>query len=253
MNNYGGDDDDGNNGDDDGNNDDDGGYNGNYDELPYCEEANGYYLGVGCADDGTFALVYYSDAYCLQPTGNTYDRLQSLNRALRSYKSCSTIYKSGNDGNNGYTLPSMLVSNSESCTSLDSGLCSDSSVMKTRKSHTSTSRHIPGVRSISSKTWLTKLKYVVAGLLLVASFVMFTGILFTNRRRRRALMQRKYRQSKRRKSKSGRSSRTKSKSRDDRSRDKSSSRRSKSKSRHTEDSGGAAGGGDGGEDAGVFT
>jgi len=196
-----------------------------------CEQVNGNYVGVGCADDGTFALLYFNDAYCLQPTGNTYDRLRSVNSALRSYKSCTTL---DNGNNGGYSLPSLLVSSSDICSSLDSSLCSDNSAMKSRLSHTSTSHHIANVMSIGNKTWLTKLKYVVAGLLLVASFVMFTGILFTNRRRRRALMQRKYRQSRRRKSKS-RSSRTKSKSRGDRddrsSRDKSSSRRSKSKSR----------------------
>merc|ERR1719232_2256876 len=50
------------------------------------------------------------------------------------------------------------------------------------------------VHSVATRSWVTKLKYVAGGMLLVASFVMFTGILFTNRRRRRALMQRKYRQ-----------------------------------------------------------
>ena len=253
MNYNGGDDDDAyDNEDDDGGN----GYDGNYDEMPMCEQSNGNYIGLGCADDGTFSLMYFSDAYCLQPTGNTYDRLRSLNRALRSYKSCSTIYKNGGNDDGGSSLPAMLVSSSDSCSSLDSSLCTDNSAMKTRRSNTGSSIHIPGSRSMGkSKTWLTKLKYVVAGLLLVASFVMFTGILFTNRRRRRALMQRKYRQSKRRKSKSSRS-RTKSKSRggdrDERSRDKSSSRRSKSKSRQTESSSKAAAGAEE-EDGGVFT
>lgn len=235
-------------GDDDyGDDDDDGGYyngNGDYDDLPTCEESNGSYIGIGCADDGTFALVYFSDQYCLQPTGNTYDKLRSLNRSLRTYKSCSNIYSNGGN-DDGSSLPSMLVASSESCSSLDSGLCTDTSAMKNRRSQTSTS-HFSGVRSIGSKTWVTKLKYVVAGLLLVASFVMFTGILFTNRRRRRALMQRKYKQSKRRKSKS-RSSRSKSKSRDDRSSREKSSRRS-SKSKHRQHREGREK-----DDGGVFT
>jgi len=232
-------------GDDDGGNDD-GGYNGDYDDLPACEQSNGNYIGLGCADDGSFALVYFSDQYCLQPTGSTYDKLRQLNRGLRSYKSCSTIYNGGNGNNNGGSLPAMLVSSSNSCSSLDSSLCTDNSAMKSRRSHTSTNHHIPGVRGLGGKSWLTKLKYVVAGMLLVASFVMFTGILFTNRRRRRALMQRKYRQSKRRKSKS-RSSRAKSKSRDDRSTRDKSTRRSKSKHRPPPE------GAEPAEEGGVFT
>lgn len=218
--------------DDDGAGDDGNGGGGGYDNLPMCEQSdNGSYIGIGCADDGTFNLQYFSDQYCLLPTGTQYDKLRNLNRSLRSYRSCSTIYKNGGNGG-GNSLPSMLVSMSDSCSSLDSGLCTDNSAMKSRRSHTSKNR-IPVKVGIAGKTWLTKLKYVAAGLLLLASFVMFTGILFTNRRRRRALMQRKYRQSSR-KSKS-RSSRSKSKSKDGRSsRERSSHRRSKSRRRDTE-------------------
>jgi hypothetical protein len=195
--------------------DDDGANDGNngFDDLPLCE--NG--IGLGCADDGTFALQYFSDSYCLKPTGKTYDRLKSLNRALRTYKSCASIYTSGNDN----TLLSYLVSTSESCSSLDNGLCSDNSAMKDRRSH-AVSHSVIG-RSFVSRTWVTKLKYATGGLLLLASFVMFTGILFTNRRRRRALLQRKYRQSRGDRSRKS-SSRSKSKSRGDGSRKPSRSR-----------------------------
>lgn len=174
--------------DDDGAKNGDGG-GGDYDDLPLCE--NG--IGLGCADDGTFALQYFDDAYCLQPTGKTYDRLKSLNRALRTYKKCPVIYSSSN-GNDGNSLPYYLISSSEPCSALDSGFCVDNSAMKDRRSHSSS--HLAMSRSFGGgKSWLTKLKYASGGILLLASFVMFTGILFTNRRRRRALLQRKYRQS----------------------------------------------------------
>src|SRR3569623_1039787 len=104
-------------GNDDGNNDD-GIYFG-FDDLPVCDQANGNYVGLGCSDDGSFGIVYYSDKYCLMPTGDVYDRLRSLNRQLRSYKSCATVYKGGSyDNNNGNTLPAVLIQNAESCSSL---------------------------------------------------------------------------------------------------------------------------------------
>lgn len=221
---------------DDGNDD---GYNGNGGNLPYCEQVNGNYVGLGCSDDGSFSLQYFSDYYCMQPTGKTYDKLRSLNNKLRSYKNCASISSGNNNGgegeggNGGNNFITAIVQNSHSCSSLDTGLCSDNSSMKTRRSYTS--NRLARNRAWGSgtnHTWLTKLKYVAGGLLLLASFVMFTGILFTNRRRRRALMQRKYRQSKHRDGSSRRSkSRSKSKTRDSSRK----SSRSKSKSRPSGD------------------
>jgi hypothetical protein len=199
--------------------------NGDFDDLPLCE--NG--IGLGCADDGTFSLQYFSDAYCLKPTGKTYDKLKSLNRALRTYKNCASIYSSGSDN----TLLTYLVSTSESCSSLDTALCNDNNAMKDRRSHAST--HTAMSRNFGGRTWVTKLKYATGGLLLLSSFVMFTGILFTNRRRRRALLQRKYRQSRSDRSRKS-SSRSKSKSRGDGSR-KPSRSRSKAKALGSENEG----------------
>lgn len=200
-----------------------------------CESAgNGYYIGVGCADDGTFSLQYFDDYYCMQPNGKTYNKMRNLNKALKNYKSCVST---GSNNDNGYNVVSKLVSSGtvDGCTSLDSNLCSDSSSMKS--SRKSTSSHLYRSRGFGqSKSWLTKLKYVSGGLLCLASFIMFTGILFTNRRRRRALMQRKYRQSRKRgDSASRRSSSGRSKSR------KSSRSRSKSKRSGSEN------------EAGIFT
>ena len=198
---------------------DDGGgaYDGDFDDLPMCEQSDNGYVGLGCADDGTFALVYYEDAYCLQPSGSSYNSLNSLNNALKQYRNCAGIWYNGNDA----SLPYYLVSMSDSCSSLDSGYCSDNSAMRDMRGHTGS--HLNLGNSFKGKSWVTKLKYVTGGLLLLASFVMFTGILFTNRRRRRALLQRKYRNSKKKRSKS--KSRSKSRSR---SRAKSSSRRRES-------------------------
>jgi hypothetical protein len=208
----------------------------NYDNLPLCEQYNGKYVGLGCTDDGYFALEYFEDSYCTIPTGGTYDSLKTLNRALKQYRSCVTIQKSSNGNGNG-GLADMLVASSDSCSSLDSDLCTDNNYMKARRSHTTKTSRISSSVGLSGKTWLTKLKYVVAGMLLFASFVMFTGILFTNRRRRRALMQRKYKQasSKKKSRKDDRSSRSKSKSR---TKSSPSSRRSKSRQRDNEEEGG---------------
>lgn len=172
----------------------------------------------------------------MTPTGKTYDGLKKLNRQLKSYKSCNSVSSSNNGG---YNLAQALVYNAASCSQLDSNLCGDNSAMSSRRQ---TAGKRMAVRFNLGGTWVTKLKYVTAGMLLVASFIMFTGILFTNRRRRRALMQRKYRQSKssrRSKSRSGSKSRSKSTTRDSGTRKSS---RSKSRSKN-----------EGKEDAGVFT
>lgn len=189
-----------------------------------CEESgDGGYLGVGCASDGSFSMQYFNDQYCLQPSGNTYNNMQNLNSAMKTFKSCGSISNGGdnNDGEDGHAgnLPQTLSYISDSCSSLDSSLCTDNQHMQNRRSNTSTKR-ANRTSSMAGKSWVTKLKYVFGGLLLLASFVMFTGILFTNRRRRRALMQRKYRQSRIKDDRSRKSRRSKSKS-----------RRSKSKSR----------------------
>jgi hypothetical protein len=199
----------------------DDGYGGEY---PMCESNNNNNaIALTCASDGSFELGYFSDSYCLTRTGQTYNSLNSLNKNLNTYSSCYNIYGGGNNNNNGgnnngNSLVQYLISISQPCSALDSGLCMDNEAMQNRLSSSSTSKssHFhSSAMSASGKTWLTKLKYVVGGLLLLASFVMFTGILFTNRRRRRALMQRKYRQAKRSgEDRSRRSSRSKSKSRD---------------------------------------
>lgn len=176
-------------------------------------------IGMTCASDGSFALDYFSDSYCMQPKGSTYDQLQTLNSNMKTYTNCQNVYQYGDQ--NGNVLVPYLMSISYPCDSMVSGLCPDNEAAELRHSLAGNSGgtgiHFPSKRSPGRQTWLTKLKYVAGGLLLLASFVMFTGILFTNRRRRRALMQRKYRQARRSgDDRSRRSSRSKSKSRGER-------------------------------------
>lgn len=202
--------------------------------------------GISCSNDGQFQIEEFYDNYCLARTGSVVNELQTFNKDI-SKMSCVNVYGGNNrerreqEGN----IVQYLISISETCTSADSGFCQDSEAAEERHSHSGSSGGASVFKkhpmSAGGKTWFTKLKYVTGGLLLLASFVMFTGILFTNRRRRRALMQRKYRQAKRNgrsgrsvDGRSRRSSRSASKHRDSGSRKSSSrSRRSKSRDRNS--------------------
>ena len=203
------------------------------DQLPMCEKSDQGYLGLGCASDGTFSIQIFSDAYCLASTG-TYNSLDKLNSNLKNYKNCVGMYSASNGGEN--TFASNVIPNTESCSSLDSSLCSDDSAMSSRRNTASSGRRSHSSSKSSSsnqKSWSSKLKYFAGAFFLISSFVMFTGILFTNRRRRRALIQRKYRQSSRgsRGDDKSRKSASRSKSRDPSKRSKSSVRSKRSKSR----------------------
>eukprot|EP00977_Amphora_coffeiformis_P004939 scaffold1055_cov165-Amphora_coffeaeformis.AAC.13 len=201
-------------------------YNGNY---PMCE--NG--VGMTCASDGSFALEYFDDSYCMEKTDKTYDQLQTLNSNMKTYTNCQNVYQYGDQYGN--VLVPYLMSISYPCSSVVSGMCEDNSAAETRQELSSSNgggslKFSRKSSSAGRQTWLTKLKYVAGGLLLLASFVMFTGILFTNRRRRRALMQRKYRQARRSgDDRSRRSSRSKSKSRGERDSSRKSRRSSRSR------------------------
>mmetsp|Transcript_3627 Transcript_3627/g.7564 ORF Transcript_3627/g.7564 Transcript_3627/m.7564 type:complete len:398 (-) Transcript_3627:225-1418(-) len=207
----------------------------------------GYPEGISCSSDASFQIEQFYDNYCLTRTGAVSDSLDYLNKDM-SKLSCLNVY--GNNGGRRVedgNLIQNLIDISESCSSYDSALCKDSAAAEERHTYSggsSSSGVFARKHAISAggQTWFTKLKYVSGGLLLLASFVMFTGILFTNRRRRRALMQRKYRQAKRSgrsgrsvDGRSRRSSRSASKARDSASR-KSSSRSRRSKSRDPRES-----------------
>ena len=195
------------------------------DNLPECYGGDNGYVGMGCSD-GAFAVNYYNDQYCMSRTGETYDQLNGVNKLMNNYKSCTT-YKSNGDGGDS-SLVSSLIYYSTPCMASDFSMCTNDASFAERSNGASGWSGIPNWTSVSAAhhSWVTKLKYVIGGGFLLVSFIMFTGILFTNRRRRRAMMMRKYRQAKKAKRDKGRDGANKSrKSRS------SSKRRSKSKNR----------------------
>lgn len=209
---------------------------GNY---PMCEEDGyGYYLSVGCDSKGQFAVNKFTDEYCLEYYGEDSDYdLSSINYAMQDMQGCYDAYDSSNGESVYNSGVSYLLAYSEPCTSLDSDLCTDSQELGGSSSgYPFKHKH----HSASGAAIANKLKYVLGALLLVASVTMFMGILFTNRRRRRAMMHRRFRQS---------ASRSRS-SRSRRSRGHSSSR---SKSRARSSSRKRREGGEGGVSGGVFT
>ena len=200
-----------------------------------CEKgSSGYYLSVGCSSDGTFTIDEFSDQYCLQRSG-TYAYLSDINKIFaNNFHSCYKIYSSATDASVTYSTAGALVTGSKSCTALDSTLCQSTERI------TLTGKSI-GTLSSAGHTFANfdianRAKYLFGSLCLIGSLFMFLGILFTNRRKRRAMMQRKMRASRSRRSSSKRSTSrgaVESSSRRSKSRTPAESSRSRSKSRHS--------------------
>ena len=199
--------------------------------LPMCEKGNnGYYLSVGCYTDGSFTIDEFSDQYCLKRVG-TYSQLNDINSIFKNnFHSCYKIYSSSTDSSVAYSTAGALVGGSKSCTALDSPMCQSTERI------TATSKSI-GIASSTGHAFAsfnvaTRAKYLLGSLCLIGSFFMFLGILFTNRRKRRAMMHRKMRASRSRRSSSKRSeSRGAESTRRSKSRTPADSSRSRSKSR----------------------
>lgn len=203
--------------------------------LPMCEyDGNGYYYGVGCSSSGTFTIDRFSDAYCTQYY-DTYDKLSNLNSALKSLSKCYYIYSTKTDEDPSYSLANYLINESTSCSSAEHDLCTTSAFVANSASYASKQK-TSSTQSRSNLSKLTdKLKYTLGTAMLCGSAIMFVGILFTNRKKRRAMMHGKL------KSKSDSSkSKSRSKSRSSSQKQKSSSTKKK---RSSSLSGAAAGGG----------
>ena len=191
-------------------------------DLPMCEQGNnGYYLSVGCASDGSFTIDEFDDQYCNSEPVGTYSSLSDISSLMRKSLSCYTIYSQNTDESIEYSTAGALTSASQSCSNLDSSVCTSTDAISGATGGKMSSVTAAG-RSIINFNVANKAKYALGTLCLIGSLFMFLGILFTNRRKRRAMMQRKMRAS--------RSKRSGSKKRSS-SRHKPSSSRSKSRSR----------------------
>jgi len=162
-------------------------------DLPMCEEDGyGYYLGVGCAEGGGFTIDRFLDAYCLQRY-NSYETLTSFNTLMTdSSLKCFSAYNPSDNESPYVSLSNYLIPDSGGCSSTESQYCTSSDFV----TNSGSSRGFQTSNTFKSQEVLSltnKLKYGLGGTMLAGSVVMFFGILFTNRRKRRALMHRKFR------------------------------------------------------------
>jgi len=167
--------------------------------FPMCEgDGNGYYLAVGCSSSGGFTVDRFTDQYCLEYY-DTYDTLSSFNSVMKKL-SCYTVHDSSQGQDVSYSLASYLIADSGSCSASESSLCTTSSFVSNAGS--GGYQRSRGFGAGSSGSFGNKLKYTLGSAMLVGSLVMFFGILFTNRRKRHALLNRKFRNSSDKKKKS---------------------------------------------------
>lgn len=168
-------------------------------DLPVCDQdEDGYYLAVGCGSDGGFTVERFTDQYCLSHY-DTYYELDDINKALKQLRTCHNCYDSSTGDNAYNSLCANLIPYGDTCTSVDSPICQN------WNGFTATGSKKTAKTNNMTASWANKFKYVLGSMLLAASVMMFLGILFTNRRRRRAMMHRKFRQSASRNRKSSRS------------------------------------------------
>lgn len=210
-------------------------------DVPVCEQGNnGYYLSVGCDSSGQFTIDEFSDQYCLQRVG-TYNTLSNVNSIIKkSLKSCYSIFSSSSDESVSYSTAGALITSSKTCSALDSSMCQDTERISKASGGGINSIASAG-RAVANFNVANKAKYALGTLCLIGSLFMFLGILFTNRRKRRAMMHRKMRASRSKRSGSKKRSSSSSRHKSSASRSKSRTRsgsersvsRSKSKSRRS--------------------
>lgn len=165
-------------------------------DFPICEAYGNYYLSVGCSSSGTYTIDQFTDQYCTEWSG-TYDTLDNFNSAMSSLSRCYSAYSS--DESSYTSLAAYLIPESGTCSAQESNYCTTSNFISRAGSSSGFQRTSSGL----DISFTNKLKYGLGGAMLLGSLIMFLGILFTNRRKRRALMRRKF--------KNGPSSRSKSK------------------------------------------
>jgi len=175
--------------------------------FPVCDsDGNGFYLAVGCASDGRFTIDRFTDAYCTTYY-DTYDYLSNFNNAMKKL-SCYGVYSTGTDEDPSCSLATYIVGTSGSCSQNESSLCTSTSFVSNSGSYSSYgSRTASRLTSGANLSFTNRLKYGLGSAMLLGSVVMFFGILFTNRKKRRAMMHRKFRNSSD-KSKTSRKSKT---------------------------------------------
>ena len=177
--------------------------------FPVCEgDGNGYYLAVGCSSSGGFTIDRFTDQYCLEYY-DTYDTLSNFNSAMKKLK-CYNCYNSNQGTDVSYSVASYLIADSSSCSEAESSLCTTTSFVA--NSGSGGFQRARSYGSGSSASFSNKVKYTLGSAMLLGSVCMFIGILFTNRKKRHAMMHRKFKQSSDKKKKKKRSSSSSKKS-----------------------------------------
>lgn len=180
-------------------------------DFPLCEsDGNGYYYSVGCSSSGQFTIDRFSDQYC-NSYYDTYDYLSNFNSAMKNLSKCYSLYNTQKDESPYYSLSSYLIGTSGSCSEAESTYCKTNSFISGAGSYSSVGTRTSALFTSSSGTFANKMKYGLGTTMLLCSVMMFVGILFTNRKKRRSMMHRKFRNAPDKKSKKSKS-RSKSKS-----------------------------------------
>lgn len=165
----------------------------------YDSNGNTYYESVGCTSNGAFTIEYFTDAYCLSKSDYSY--------SSSSYSSDISSFNSAMNNMNCYsaddTTSMYLIDDSYSCSNSESSLCTTSSFVANSGSGAFQRSRSFGSGSLS---FSNRVKYTMGSAMLLGSVIMFVGILFTNRRKRHAIMHRKFRQTTDKKKKKKRSS-----------------------------------------------
>lgn len=159
------------------------------DYLPMCEQdQNGNYVSVGCSESGELTLDKFSDQYCLS-FSSTYKSLDTISTKLGYYKNCHQVYSAANGNAPEYSMVGYMLPYSEGCNQLDSPHCYDIDGSKSKSLKATSDGSFQKIKHYTGTSFASKMKYALGCFFLVSSLLMFIGILVTNRRKRRAMLQ----------------------------------------------------------------